>query len=340
MVEVSYHHYTDEEIEQINEMSVLSYLKGIGYEFKRVGNSFRCKDHPSLAIGLDERKWSWHSQDLHGYGVIQWCQRVDKMSFKEALDKLSDKNYISISSVRKAPEKPVEVKKDFKLPNAFSGKYSRAFAYLVNTRKIDKSIVNECFKNGSLYEDEKHNVIAVGFDETGKAKYATRRGTNPDIKFRGEVSGSDKHYAFTMNSNSNSSAVFVFEGFGDVLAHATLFNIKAREKSRTPEQTKNAYFAYKGQNRIALGGLSDNALETYLKNNPNTKQIYFCLDNDSAGIQATQKYLKQYSELGYEVFDKTLKKVKDYGDLLTEYIKATSTESAFKKTNKQQRKIS
>lgn len=321
---MSYHHYSAEEIEQINETSVLSFLQEQGYEFKRVGNSYRCKDHPSLAIAFDEKKWSWHSQNLHGIGVINWCMNVEKMSFPETMDKLSSKsNFVTC----KAPEKPEIAKTEFKLPEKFNGNYSRAFAYLVNTRKIDKFIVNECFNNGSLYEDEKHNVIAVGFDETGKAKYATRRGTNTDIKFRGDVSGSNKRYGFTLRSQSNSSAVFVFEGFGDVLAHATLFNIKAREKAETTEQKQNAKYAYKGQNRIALGGVSDNALEEFLENNPNIRQIYFCLDNDDGGKPMTEKYMKKYSERGYEVYDKTLKKVKDYGDLLTEYIKATNTGS-------------
>lgn len=332
---MNYHHYTDEEVKAIEDMSVLSFLQEQGYEFKRIGNSFRCKEHPSLSINTDEKQWYWHSCDKGGYGVIDWCKKIENLSFPEALNRLSEK---SISYIPKAPEQSVVEKKEFKLPKAFNGKFSRAFAYLVYTRKIDKSVINDCFKNGSLYEDEKHNVIAVGFDENGNAKYATKRGTNTEVKFRGEVSGSDKHYGFSLPADSER--VYVFEGFGDVLAHATLVNMKARMLAKTPQQKQNADYAYKGQSRIALGGVSDNALEFYLKNNPQTKQICFCLDNDEGGKTATQKHMKKYSELGYEVFDKTLTKVNDYGDLLTEYIKASSSESTLKKTNKSVRKIS
>ena len=58
-------------------------------------------------------------------------------------------------------------------------------------------------------------------------------------------------------------------------------------------------------------------LETFLKEHPQISSIRFCLDNDKAGREATEKLMEKYYELGYEVADSPPPKgCKDYNEWL------------------------
>lgn len=68
---------------------------------------------------------------------------------------------------------------------------------LSENRGIDDALIEHCVKTGRLYESSPyHNVVFVGFDAPGTAKYATLRGIGTD--FKGEANGSDKHYSFCL----------------------------------------------------------------------------------------------------------------------------------------------
>ena len=70
-------------------------------------------------------------------------------------------------------------------------------------------------------------------------------------------------------------------------------------------------------NMIALGMVADAPLETFLKEHPQISSIRFCLDNDKAGREATEKLMEKYYELGYEVADYPPPKgCKDYNEWL------------------------
>ena len=68
---------------------------------------------------------------------------------------------------------------------------------------------------------------------------------------------------------------------------------------------------YRNDHRISLGCLSDRALEWYLKQRPEIKQIVFALDNDidgkapdgspcNHGQEAAKKFCEKYREKGYD----------------------------------------
>lgn len=69
-------------------------------------------------------------------------------------------------------------------------------------------------------------------------------------------------------------------------------------------------------NCVALCCLGDNALETYLKENPHIKRIDLCLDNDQWGRQAAERMKEKYEKSGYEVRDFTPPKGKDWNEYL------------------------
>ena len=76
-------------------------------------------------------------------------------------------------------------------------------------REIEKKLVEEWIDRGDIYEEKKHhNVIFVGRDADGIPRYAHCRGTG-EIKYRGDVAGSDKSYGFSYRGTDNQ--LFVFE---------------------------------------------------------------------------------------------------------------------------------
>lgn len=72
-----------------------------------------------------------------------------------------------------------------------------------------------------LFETVKyHNAVFVGYDKQGIAKYAVMRGTKSSYK--GEVTGSDKRYSFSISETTNAEHVHLFESAIDLLSFATL----------------------------------------------------------------------------------------------------------------------
>jgi hypothetical protein len=95
---------------------------------------------------------------------------------------------------------------------------------------------------------------------------------------------------------------------------------------------------YKADHRISLGSLSDKALEWYLKQHPEIKQIVFALDNDkdgklpdgtprNHGQEAAKKYCEKYAKLGYDTAVQT-PNAKDFNEDLVGFKNAQSANQA------------
>ena len=97
---------------------------------------------------------------------------------------------------------------DFRLPEKNEDN-EKIIKYLTEKREIEKKLVEEWIDRGDIYEEKKHhNVIFVGRDADGIPRYAHCRGTG-EIKYRGDVAGSDKSYGFSYRGTDNQ--LFVFE---------------------------------------------------------------------------------------------------------------------------------
>ena len=97
---------------------------------------------------------------------------------------------------------------DFRLPGKNEDN-EKIIKYLTEKREIEKKLVEEWIDRGDIYEEKKHhNVIFVGRDADGIPRYAHCRGTG-EIKYRGDVAGSDKSYGFSYRGTDNQ--LFVFE---------------------------------------------------------------------------------------------------------------------------------
>lgn len=312
--------YTPQQLEDLRNTDMIDFLeRRRGLSFRRESGTYRCIEHNSLVISSDRKRWYWNSHAVGGNNVIDWFNSIEDIGFQECCrimigGKAGYEPVQYAKSIKKPPEK-----KPFKEPEHEGSRYSRVYMYLTKTRCIAPNIVKRLFDEKKLYQEAKYgNCVFCEYDKNGVMKFAERRATTTykrydengkEIKFRPTVEGADYTYGFHIDADKNAVAnsVFIFEAPIDLLSHATLTNIKARNRE-----------AYRSQNRLSLSGLSDIALEAYLKEHPHVKTLIWCLDNDYWGQRDTGKFIKKYDELGYTSLSAPVSFGKDYNELLCE----------------------
>jgi hypothetical protein len=271
-------------IEEIRRTDILDFLtRHNGFTFIKRNDTYRCREHPSFAVKNDRLSWYWHSKAVGGHGCLDYLIKIENKSFKEAV------SIITSTALAVIPEKPQHeaVKPKILILPEKKRLSLRVYDYLCNKRCIDMGIVHSLIQKGVLYEDKRSNVVFVGLDEHGKAKFASIRGTAGD--FCGDCAGSDKRYAFTLES-PYSNQLYVFESPIDTLSRASMENIFRNDKD-----------AWKRKNYLSLSGTSDTALPFFLNKRSDLKEIVFCLDNDPPGQSAAAEMSNKYSDRHYYV---------------------------------------
>ena len=266
-------------IQIARETDLPELLSHLGYQVKRVGRFHTTAEMDSLRI-KDRRKWFRYSQNTGG-DAITFLQQFCGKSFPEAVEYLLTFH----GKARDAPipqPKPISPKQEFSLPPR-NADDRRVFAYL-RKRGIAAQVIRQFLNAGLLYEDAvHHNCVFVGRDESGQAKYAGLRGTY-DLDspgFKGDATGSDKNTGFSLPHDPQSDLVLVFEAPIDLMSYLTLHRDMV--------------------NAVALCGLYDGALQTYLQAHPEIRRIALCLDADEPGQKAAQQLQEKYQLQGYAV---------------------------------------
>ena len=136
------------------------------------------------------------------------------------------------------------------------------------------------------------------------------------------TTGSMIEYSFNVPCNKSDpkaeiNRVYLFEAPIDLLSHATIAKIVGEQKGDRED-------CWKRQNRLALLGVSDVALQAYLSRNPSINEIVCCLDSDSAGREGAKNILQKYGDR-YKVSVHTPKNSKDYNEVLCNYIQQQKT---------------
>lgn len=293
--------YTQNQINKAKNMDLLGYMRQRGYSlFQSATNEYRLKEHDSLVIS--NNKWKWFSRDIGG-DTLDFVTKYEGKGFKEAMEILiGEKSQVMVKEYDKHPIEQ-KVKEISELPEK-ADNYRRLFAYLAKTRRIDPSIIQDMINDGKLYQEKEHNnCVFLGKNTDGEIKYCLKVGTSTFKKYKGEIEGSDKAYGVELCVAPKSEKVYIYESIIDAMSHATMIKIQGGN--------------YKDHNRIPLGCVADLKLEQFLKDNPNIKVVVSCLDNDKAGIEATEKIRNKYSEKGY-IIKRILPKSKDFNDDLKE----------------------
>jgi hypothetical protein len=263
-----------EQIEQARSVDLLTYLQTHEpNSIRKSGAGEYCLvEHDSLKIS--NGRWNWFSRGFGGYSALDFLVKVRGLDFPDAVLHLTDgRSYIP----QKPPPKAVKAKppKTFTLPPA-NVNNDKVIAYL-RGRGIDSDIIKRCIDGGLLYEAAKsHNCVFVGFDGN-KAKFACERGTADSYKK--DIYGSDKRFSFVLQPNNpNSRNLAVTEAPIDVLSHATIHKLNG-----------DKWDGY----RLSLGGVSSLALISFLEQHPEITSVQLCLDNDTAGRNATDRIIKE-----------------------------------------------
>ncbi len=259
-------------------------LSHLGYRVRRVGSFYSTKEMDSLMI-KNRRRWRRYSTGQGG-DAITFLQEFCDKSFPEAVNYLLNFNgHRARDSPSRRPPPSPEPRKTEKAPFALPPAHTdqrRVFAYL-QKRGIDSQVIRAFIRAGLLYEDAgHHNCVFVGRDGGGQPRFANKRGTY-DLDgpgFKGDVTGSDKSVAFPLPCDPALDWVAVFEAPIDLMSFCTLH----------PRVVSNA---------VALCGLHNGALDTYLKDHPHLKRIILCLDADGPGQEATKKLTAEYEQRGY-----------------------------------------
>ncbi|MCL2300440.1 MAG: DUF3991 and toprim domain-containing protein [Firmicutes bacterium] len=266
-------------IAQAKQIDLLSYLQTYDPEelVSAGGGEFCTKSHDSLRIsnGL----WCWHSRGIGGKTALDYLIKVRGMGFMDAVEHLLGRAAIQLP-VFSCPAKPPP-KRTLTLPPAALDN-DRALAYL-QSRGIDQTVLAHCVQAGHLYESaEYNNCVFVGMDKTGTPRYAALRGTASS--FKGEASGSDKRYSFSLPAQGESETLHLFESAIDALSYATIMQMHGRDYTQAHLLSLAGVFAPARNPSLRLPV----SLAQYLEDYPGIGRVDLHLDNDPAGRAATQ----------------------------------------------------
>ena len=251
--------YTQAQIDRANAVSLEDFLRTQGETLIKSGREYRWKEHDSLTVRGN--KWFRHSQSKGGYPVDFVMEFYGK-SFPEAVRMLISEEGTGVQEARPAPPP------DFRLPLRNLSN-TKVLDYLTKQRRIVPAIVEHFIASGDLYEEATHhNAVFVGRDKTGLPRYAHCRGTAD--RFRLDVAGSDKSYGFCHQGEGGQ--LFVFEAPIDLMSFLCLY----------PKD-------WKSRSYLSLGGVSGKALERFLSERPDVKQVFLCLESDTAGCDACKR---------------------------------------------------
>lgn len=311
-----------EVVAKAKEMDLLTYLKNYEPgELVHFGGSTYCtRTHDSLKIS--NGKWCWFSRGIGGRSALDYLIKVREIPFIEAVEMIVGQAAIQPPAYERVLEKSAP--KVLLLPQG-SRDATHAVRYL-SGRGIDHEIINFCISTGRLYESSGryHNVVLVGHDRYGKARYANLRGIGSD--FKGECNGSDKRFAFNIPAE-NSEVLHLFESAIDLLSYATICKRKGMDWRK--EHLLSLAGVYQPREKIEESAVPL-ALSQYLRDHPEIKTVILRLDNDRAGRLAA-KALMAVLPKDFSIEARFPPMGKDYNDCLCMHMGISITRSKEKK---------
>ena len=295
-----------EVVAKAREMDLYTYLKTYEpQELVHFGGSTYCtREHDSLKIS--NGKWYWFSRGIGGRSALDYLIKVKELPFIEAVERIAGYSAITPPTHVSSPKKKA---KTLLLPEA-SPTADRVIRYLTG-RGIDRELLDFCLQSGRLYESlPYHNAVFIGMDKYGKPRYANLRGIGTD--FKGEATGSDKRFSFSIPAKTESDTLHLFESAIDLLSYATIR--KAEGMDWQSDHLLSLAGVYKPKAELQESSLPL-ALKQYLGDHPGIRKIVLRLDNDRTGRMAA-KALTEMLSGNYTVVARFPPDGKDYNDYL------------------------
>lgn len=263
-----------EALQQARRVDLLSWLQANEpWNVVRIsGNNYCTKEHDSLKIS--NGKWYWFSRGFGGASALDYLIKVKQYTLPEAVGMIMGGASITEPVYYYEPNlKP----KELVMPELVRDP-KRAVKYL-ESRGIQPEIIRYCRDHSLIYESSPyHNVVFIGYDKTGIAKYAATRGTISSYK--GEVAGSDKRYSFSISDPSQQGHLHLFESAIDLLSFASMELLDGKDWK------KDSMLSLAGVSGTQSGKAVPAALKQYLEDHPRIHTIHLHLDNDEVGRAA------------------------------------------------------
>jgi len=323
-------------LRKIKRLNLPDIVKSYGIALKHNGNSsyqglcpFHNDRNPSLSISKKNSVWLWHCFGCHAKGtVIDFVIKKENINFQQAYKKLS-----SLIDNEPLIEKIHQEKTslcDFN-PQSLLNETTNFYH---NTFKEDRRGLNYLIKRG-IRENSIYLDFKIGFVNGSLKKTLPDEGPMIDsLKKVGLLNqkGNDFFY--------NCVVFPIFDEDGNTISlygrnierkqhlylpgpHKGVFNSKALRISKRiflTESIIDCLSLYKIGIKEAIslygtGGLTADHIELFKKYR--TNQVYFCLDNDASGNEASKNIAERLSELGIKSYRVTLPdKIKDLNDYL------------------------
>ena len=296
---------TPEEIRQAKQMDLLTYLQNYEpHELVRVApNTYCTREHDSLKIS--NGKWCWFSRGIGGKTALDYLIKVQDYPFTQAVETILGRTAARppvVSYRQQIPEPP----RDLMMPELNSN--TKAVVKYLMGRGIHPEVIDYCLTHRLLFESRQyHNAVFVGYDKDGKARYAALRGTMGSYK--GEVTGSDKRYSFSIVENRSAGTVHLFESAIDLMSYATLLHMTGRDWKQDALLSLDGVYKTKRENVVPV------SLSRFLTDYPGIKTLRLHLDNDEIGRGAAQGIMDGLKDK-YEILDEPPRYGKDVNDAL------------------------
>lgn len=265
---------SQEDLARAKEMDLLTYLQN--YEPQKLvkvsGDTYCTREHDSLRIS--NGKWNWFSHGIGGKTALNYLIMVEGYTLPRAVETILGR------AANKPPvfyaQKP-ESGKRLLLPKANDSDY--LVRVYLQDRCIDPAITDYCLTHQLLYESQDHHsAVFVGQDRCGIPRSANIRSTVN--AYKGDCTGSDKRYSFSIPGRSNR--VHVFESAIDLLSYATL-QLRAGK-----DWCEDHLLSLAGVYVTTRPAVVPVALRRYLTDYPNVRELNLHLDNDLVGRGAAK----------------------------------------------------
>lgn len=307
-----------DDILKAKQMDLLTYLQTYEpNELVRISPSTYCtREHDSLKIS--NGKWHWFSRGVGGKSALDYLIKVKDYSFVQAVETILGHSAVMPPKVTQRKEPPV---RQLLLPEQNATNHV-VVGYL-RSRGIHPVIIDECIRRRILYESKGyHSSVFIGRDKDGNARYANIRGTKG--QYKGEASGSDKHFSFKIADNPASDTVHVFESAIDLMSYATLQLFEGTDWRINNMLSLAGVFKTKRTDVVPI------ALSQYLKDFSQIRKIHLHLDNDEVGRGAVSGIVNGLNG-AYEIYDEPPAFGKDYNEMLMMRVGLLKRKEAFER---------
>lgn len=271
----NYIHYTQEQKDKARTTNLVDLLQRQGEHLKRSGAEYQWRDG-SNKVTIRGNLW-YHQYEEVGGDSIDFVRKFYNKDYPEAMEYLLNGYGGTLSVAPPVKREP----KEFEMPLR-NDNMRRVYAYLLQQRGLSRDVVNVFAHKQMIYESlPHHNAVFVGYDTEGVPRHAHKRGTGSQSTYKGNAEGCTPEYSFHWNGTSNK--IFLFEAPIDMLSYISM----------NPYQWQTNTYA-------ASCSVADRVLFQCLKDNPNIKEVYICLDNDTAGQTAAKRISDKLFIQGYK----------------------------------------